>query len=390
MYLMVFFAVFCLVAWRWSEKFQKAVWIFLVAFCASKVWGVWHVINNQNSDQETAQGSDSQPFDFDSYLGGQPFQVKRNIYQILVDSYPSLDGMKRFQIDNSQFYQDLEEQGFQTWRSAFSNYPNTSTSMNALWTMKLFPMLASGAFYGGNEVFARLIAQGYVVYCGYPCFDDSHSPNPPLSPKILKMGELEEDLFPQYYFKYYLGTTITHWIWGNSEVLDRSIVNTYWNFLQAGKKPALLYIHYNSPIARYPHRLEKLNQTLLTTIRYINKNDPDAIIVLSSDHGNRQDWIEVPFTDTPLDNFGILLSVKFPKECSQLQGVKRLTPVNIYRYVFACLENQPVPENLEPDHSYMWGKTWAYAWDSSKDRTIYQYLENGKILDTPKPTDNKL
>ena len=389
-YFLILIFLLVLIAWRWSQKLKQGLLVFLMAFCASKVWGMsQEMLNAESKPQNESQAIHKGTFDFSIDQGSNPFSVKRNIYHILVDSYPSLEGIKRFGIDNSQFYQELEKREFKTWKNAFSNYPATVGSMIALWTMNLsYPNIDRIAYYGGNEVFARLIAQGYFIYCGYPCFGEAHAPKP-VSPKIIQLGNLEINLVGQYYLQYYLGQTLTTFFFNDAKLLNNEVADRYRGFQKTGNEPALFYFHDLSIPAKKAERLAKFNNSLLNMFDHIQANDPEAIIILSSDHGNRSDWVKTPFSDTPLDNFGIMMAVKFPKECEQLKGVQTLTPVNLYRYVFACLENKPTPEKLEPNHSYMWGKTWAYAWDSSKDRTFYLYIKNGIILDEPQPTNQK-
>ena len=85
------------------------------------------------------------------------------------------------------------------------------------------------------------------------------------------------------------------------------------------------------------------------------ERDPEAIILLHSDHGSAFgiDW-SIPndkWTRDAFDErFAILMATRLPAECSGL-AYPTMSPVNLFRVVFACLEGKPA-EKL-PDESYI-------------------------------------
>jgi hypothetical protein len=99
----------------------------------------------------------------------------------------------------------------------------------------------------------------------------------------------------------------------------------------------------------YLNDLRCTNQQLIRVIDKILSRDPQAIIVLHSDHGTSYnvDW-SWPLEQWPRKAFeercSILMALRLPADCRQ-SLYPSLSPVNIFRVTFACLEGR-LPEIL--------------------------------------------
>jgi len=108
--------------------------------------------------------------------------------------------------------------------------------------------------------------------------------------------------------------------------------------------------------AAYLNEIDCVNASLLRTIDRIERNDPDAVIVLNSDHGTefQTPW-DAPLaewtTDQLRERFANQNALRLPAEC---QGdVLDDTPtVHTFEIVFACLEGRE-PDLVEV-RSFLW------------------------------------
>ena len=377
------------IGWFFGRKVFKPLLVFLLAFggertyqMSLKIYERWQkqsYIESESYRQESASY-------FQKKSGEKPFVQKLNVYHILVDSYPSLEGLKRFGGNNEGFYQKLESKGFRAYRHAFSNYSNTHETLISMWEMRHLHEGSNQDFdpyamYGRNKSFKRFIQEGYQIYCDYPCYAHTESPSQPVSKKIKSHLFLRNDRLLQYYMLYYLGP-VTSQIIGTSEKPNNSLAREWIMLKDHVQNPAFVYLHDLSHQVHHQKSREKINTALLNIIEDISQNPNPSLIILNSDHGNRKEWVsESSRKETALDNFGVLLAVRWPAMCESFNTVPKITPVNLYRYVFACLEGSDIPKNLEPDHSYMKGQTLLEALNIGKD--VYLHIQNHVPLQQP-------
>jgi hypothetical protein len=119
-----------------------------------------------------------------------------------------------------------------------------------------------------------------------------------------------------------------------------------------------------------------LNQTYCANrktkefVEFVVRNDPDAIILLNSDHGSPFVNWSLPYDKWPdsaiRERFGILNAMRLPTECKEL-FYDNISPVNFFELVFACIERRE-PHFLE-DRIYIstfdkthkqYGQVWRY------------------------------
>lgn len=89
----------------------------------------------------------------------------------------------------------------------------------------------------------------------------------------------------------------------------------------------------------------------------ILENDPDAIIIVQSDHGsltlNQVNKLVAHYEDFDyIDSFNILSAYKVPSSCEQYLN-DNFTAVNTFRFIFSCLDGKE-PQLLKDNHSYIY------------------------------------
>ncbi len=101
---------------------------------------------------------------------------------------------------------------------------------------------------------------------------------------------------------------------------------------------------------RYLHQIECLNPRLLQAVDAIILADPEAIVMVQSDHGSGflADWEDESKTfddwssDAISERYSILEALRFPDGCSTPQGDH--SNVSTFEYVLACIEGRkPMP-----------------------------------------------
>ncbi len=393
--------------WRFHQKVKPLIFIFLLAFGASRAYESLVFLNEQYQDYQALKASfsrESAKEFLDKFKQHDDFQHKFNIYQLSTDSYPSLVGIKRFGIDNSDFYQWLDEKGFRTYPNAASNSADTFRTLNMMWRMELsFPEhlenLTYESYFGKNEVFARLINQNYAIYCDYPCTAHERSPKPPIFANLKPASGTNTtySFFTGYFFGYYFSNELVEWLAGPRDAMPNetgAYVDSYLNaqadfqlLKQAGLvENTYIFLHNITEFPRLQSIAESINSGLKTIIEDILKKDPGSMIIVSSDHGNRPEWT-VPYGDIPLHNFGVIQAIYWPQVCRRFRDVEVLTGVNFFRYIFACLNGWKKPKHLEPNDGHM-----VYVSknaDFQKYNGIFLGVKNGKFLDYPKEINGK-
>lgn len=107
----------------------------------------------------------------------------------------------------------------------------------------------------------------------------------------------------------------------------------------------------------YAESAECVSRQMVFFAREIVRRDPDAIVIIQSDHGSDTmvDWSpEIPLSRWPAnaveERFGILNAIRVPARCSQWQ-YDTMSPVNTFRLVLGCM--QDAPPDLLPDRSFV-------------------------------------
>ena len=336
---------------------------------------------------------------------GEPVR-KPNIYWLVVDSYPSeLQLREVFGFDNSDFVTFLRARGFYVADESYSNYAATVLSVPSTLQMEVvFPaegairevrggtqFLLPGrttrglldAIGGDNRTVAYLKQLGYryvhfadpwstKVRCrGYEdvCIRGKLTSFTELQSSLLKL--VPWDLVQSAMLRMPMlslaqpvgsGTLVPEF----TEELAR---------LPEDEGPYFVYAHFISPhepftndaecdvfprgrtlsradgLGAFLEQILCLNRHLGALLDDLLARDPEAIVILSADHGARfspaPETRLADLTQTEiLEMLGILNAIRVPETCrSHLHP--RIAPVNVMRLVFACLGGHE-PRFIEP------------------------------------------
>lgn len=248
---------------------------------------------------------------------------KRNVYYLLFDEYGGDENLETyFEFDNSPFYEALEERGF--------SISHTSRNTDSCWTDTLVPNLMNLDYvvddsmpekirreYLREPLLTRIFASnGYQInlinHRAYLRMEEARE---------LTRGQTEDNI-SEYLFRNSIyckiplvKDKITRWMFEDYRDNYRGPLENAFHALktcykEAQDTPTLTVSYIQCPHAPfvynadgsirnldtgwfwkdeslYPGQLQYLNTIILETIDQIQANDPNAVILLQSDHGAR-------------------------------------------------------------------------------------------------------
>lgn len=324
-----------------------------------------------------------------------------NIYFFVLDAYSRKDALQQLAgFDNETFLQSMSERGFYLAERSYANYPKTFLSIGSTLDMDYLFVPEQGnigsktrfSLYmsGKNRTVETLKRHDYRFILaprgsnscvGYEdvCVRGDRSFG------LLTMGETEinllqmtpllalirkftpdlvnyEDIFPEV-----VKAAILQSVYGSEKATARPSFVFYHNLAAHGSQyadgcdRASLYVtplqstHELKGIPAYVQTIECLNEKVLDLVDTIQSRDPDAIIVVQSDHGVKfGDWGAFEtWNSQDLENrFGVLNLIRLPERCQQWL-YSTISPVNTFRVVMSCLTGD-APTLLD-DRSYWMG-----------------------------------
>lgn len=128
--------------------------------------------------------------------------------------------------------------------------------------------------------------------------------------------------------------------------------------------------------------LDKANKKLTSLISHIAAKDPEALVIIMSDHGGyvgmdymQELRIKTQDRDKLYSGFSSILAVKWPHTDAPNFDDTLKTGVNLFRILFAYLgEEERYLERLQDDGSY-------HYVDKNAPKGIYQYIDSeGKVV----------
>jgi hypothetical protein len=312
------------------------------------------------------------------------FKKKPNIYYIQPDGYTNGTNLKSslYRFDNSEFDGWLKDQKFSLYDDFRSNYPSTLYSNSSCFFMK---------HHFSNEFSKFNYARDYIV-----------GRNPVLeifknnSYKTFFITEIPYLLMnrPSVYFDYcnYKLEELPYFKDGLS--CFKEIANEIENQIVLNKETSNFFFiekfnpgHINpskikgSSIEKerleYLKSLQIANAWLKKTITIIEKNDPNAIIIIGADHGGYVGFdytsqAQNKITDRKLLNsiFGAKLAIKWNGSQYSDYDAQLKSSVNLFRILFSYLsEDKLLLNNLQPDVSYN-------CYDVSDFSKVYKAIED--------------
>jgi len=323
------------------------------------------------------------PLDGNSIWSGQPVR-RPNIYWLSFDGYPNQRTLRDFyDFDSTHFNEYLTSQGFYVAERSYSNYNKTKVSIAT--TLNMEHIFEEGESYaeirgasrrwkpgrtrsglpaavaGDNRTVAFLKQAGYA----YLHFDNRRwgvfrcqgYEDVCITVATQGLSEVQRAL---------LELTPLHAWFPDSASRPASAVSgtgipEFTRELAALRVegPFFLYAHLEAPHTPFLNRadctrlarpssemrdlkgqLRCVNRQQRALLAQLLRDDPEAIVLLSGDHGPRLLGLRSSIDElTPpqiRERLGILAALRLPAECQT--GLRDdLTPVNFMRTVFACL-----------------------------------------------------
>ena len=335
------------------------------------------------------------PLEGNSVWSGEAIR-RPNIYWIVLDSYPNEKQLlEHYSHDNARFVAALESRGFYVAGEAHSNFSNTRLSVPTMLNME-YPFDAGevyaveigrgwaprpgrtnagteAAIAGDNRSVAFLKQLGYryvhfegrtfsLIRCrGYEdiCIRVENAGFSELETSLLKL--IPSDLYLERLRGMPAGSLPRR----STHVSGTGIPELGAALLELPRdRPFFVYAHLSTPhppfltdedcnvgplpgiMKSLARQLRCVNTQTLRVLDEVLAGDPDAIVLLSGDHGPRM----TVRPGTPLyrwtpsqirESLGILNALRLPEDCQDALRPD-LTPVNDMRVVFACLGGHPV------------------------------------------------
>ncbi len=327
---------------------------------------------------------------------------KPNIYLIYLESYINSKALENtYGYDNSSFENALLDKGFDIYDDVYSHSAFTKGSLLSLMLMEsdVSPFFIGNSdvineahdIFSGNEqnvLFKYMKKNGYLISCYFeiqPYYFTQKGKYIDFALKKVDTSYLSVLGNLSASFGNKIGLFSKH-ILKKPSIFDDS------NFFQDThkhianipnvKQPsffiikppnALHFIHRSGEIVAnyqnwiasniYQKGVSKTNTELLELINAIDKSDPNALVILLGDHGNKylpnisQDVITTALYDIksryPQSNmtsqhiiedlFSVFLAIKMPKDVKNNIVVdSQFAYADLFKYIFAALDNNPV------------------------------------------------
>jgi Sulfatase len=340
------------------------------------------------------------------FLHSIAFRQKPNVYFMILDAYGRADTLKlALGFDNKGFLGELERLGFFIPRHSVSNYPATNASVGSMLSLDypeaaktLDPDVSSfrRELRGTNPVVEKFKAEGYryilmpagiwtKIDCGGEedlCLEKT---------RPLEMERALTSLTPIPVLQLLPhGSPFSGWLApAPGDYLEpNDVFGLFGGQMRALQRPFFMMVHFagihdgiynedcskgtpaspvlydSDSISRYTASVNCTNRQVLDLATRIVAEDPDAIILLTGDHGPyvKPPGVPVqpgeavrPFTwgaNTPenyRNMFGTMTALRFPASCNGLLSDHHYA-VNNFRVVFACLGNTEI--KLLEDRAY--------------------------------------
>ncbi len=313
--------------------------------------------------------SDTIKLDFiDGSLIINDINEKPDVFVFLLDEFAGEKQLQMdFDYDLTPFRVELEKRNFVVPKESFSNYANTEFSLPSVLNMNYLDKLAEelGPKYTDMKILREIThrsytmqmfnSQGYHIttfYGGSSAIGDTLF----VDEKLCSYGTINTDLRKQFVLIYlpisYFNTVLLQ----NFQFEKLECVFSYvQNYELDEKQPHFIFAHLRLPhepfifdsegnripptpnlLINKPVYLEQLKFTekkILELIDSVQKKNPNAVIIIHSDHGFRLEinW-EQPTDDDLIRAFNNISAVYFPNK--DIDMPNKLSLVNLYRIFF--------------------------------------------------------
>lgn len=373
--------VICWLAWLVSRH-RKALTAMLAALVVLVALPTASYLEFLVSASFAHTGANTEPHSYQA-----AFVRKPNIYFMVLDAYARADTLKEaLGFDNEPFITELRNLGFFVPRRSFSNYPATNASVGSMLSME-YPVAARSLrdpgsqfhreLFGHNAVVEKLKAEGYryilvpsgiwtKISCGGEeavCIEKTRAVD--LERAFVSLTPMQL-LYQKGFFRKLLGSRAEDYL--EPDDLLRPLADD----LAGSPSPFFAMIHFGgihdsiyaqdcgkgdpggvglydkAATDRYVYAVRCTNRQLLPVLKAIVARDPDAVIIMTGDHGpligpdrppesRYRPWTWGIHTVEDYRNlYGTMTGIRLPSSCNSLLSDDHYA-VNDFRIVFACL-----------------------------------------------------
>lgn len=345
-----------------AYKHYKKLLLFVVFLSVIPFFKCIYIIVYKNTTDTTAwmQQPDA--------IENVQFKKKPNIYFIEPDGYAGKETMssKPYNYKNTM-YDWLEDNSFKVYEKTRSNYPITLVSNASMFSMKqhCFGNNLFGEYevedsrhiiIGNNPVISILKKNNYKTFfiTEVSYFQQN------LSDKNYDYFNIKDSEIPFFDNGFVINKDVsTDFI--NCLKVNASVTQPQFYFIQ---KLTPGHIHFDGTGKKaerilYLKHVEQANMWIKEMIDLINTKDPNAIIMIASDHGGFVGLESDSQMFTEKDKvlvksiYSNLIAIKWDNDSHSQYDEKLKTNVNIFRILFSYLsEDKLLLDNLENDGSY--------------------------------------
>ena len=373
----IFFAIFL------KKHFKKVVivqYILVLIILPNLISSLYSFLSVNNEWK-------NQPDTIESVM----FKNKPNIYFIQPDGYVNFSEIEKgyYKYNNIEFKSFLLKNNFQLYDDFRSNYTTTLSSNASLFAMKHH-------YYNNRTYDFELYNARNTIITKNPVLD------------VLKKNNYKTYFLSETDYLFYNRPEISYDYCnislkdipfvspGISEPLDirEEVINVV---SEITNQPKFVYIellkpwHINSkkPYNRGKEKerevwldnLKRANEVLTDYIKIIKNSDPNALIIVMSDHGGYVGFNYGDESKSKIQNrdliysiFSSQLAILWPKNEKPDYDKELKSPVNLFRILFSHLaDDKSLLKHLQPNESYI-------VLTDKNNNGIYKYIdEKGKI-----------
>ncbi|HEX8562859.1 MAG TPA: hypothetical protein VF676_07765 [Flavobacterium sp.] len=295
------------------------------------------------------------------------FATRPNVYYIQTDGYSNASTLEKppYSYDNSKFNAWLHDNGFIQYKNFRSNYNSTLKSNSSSFNMKHhFSKENVGFRNAADFIINENAALEVFRQNGYKSFFITEKP-------YLLMNR------PEISFDYCNFSLSELPFLGDGWAFTKPITtNIKQQVLRNAGTPNFFFIekfdpghiavskHYSKGAAveriLYLQKLEQANNWLRDIVGFLDKHDPNAIIIIGADHGGFVGFDHTGQAIARISDqrllrsvFGAALAVKWNDRRRSKYDVHLRTSVNMFRVLFAFLsDDEKYLKHLQPDISY--------------------------------------
>ncbi|WP_124019458.1 hypothetical protein [Flavobacterium hydrophilum] len=294
------------------------------------------------------------------------FKKRPNIYYIEPDGYASDTNLKGvlYRFDNSEFDGWLKDKKFTLYNDFRSNYESTLTSNSSCFFMKhhFYDMNSDFKYSrdlitGNNPVLKIFKRNNYKTFflterpyllANYPNIEYDYC-----------NFELDQvPYFNAFETKRNVLSDLKH------QIVNNKTSNNFFFIEKFGPNHIAVYKQGSSGIEKerikYIKRLQETNIWLKQTIGFIEKEDPNAIVIIGADHGGFVGFSNTLEASKKISDkvllksiFGAKLAIKWNDPKHSHYDSKLKTSVNLFRVLFSFLgEDKSLLKKLQQNNSY--------------------------------------